>query len=452
MAPALNRQAPGLLLSWLLIDASIGVYLWLDGPSSVSRILLAGGIGLLLYVLIRRPAGSTSTIDQVEIGVALLLALELAARIAIPYRPEQPAPTVPVQGFATVALAALAFWAVGRLAAHRHGAPTESPHTSARVGLDAGALAVIVAAGILARFVIVAWDMEPGFDVHLIQQAAGRAILVGENPYLTHVYHSGYPYWPLSAVLAAAGLAAGDARWGLLLADAATVIAFIVIARNLNLPGRVGALLGSLFLWDSSGLYMTWQSLPEPLVIAFGAIGVALLTRPRARGLAAGIAFGLAVATKQLGLGLLPLLPISRHRPQRSAFAAALLVSGVILVCFLALSPAAFIEGSFTSHLVEPSRDYAINLLDPLPGIVPPFNVPFVITAIAALGAGLIVRLRWPDAVDGWLAGTVSLLFVAFSLIGISFLNYYQIPLTLLLILVLIPKDWTYGSDPTRAA
>jgi hypothetical protein len=92
--------------------------------------------------------------------------------------------------------------------------------------------------------------------------------------------------------------------------------------------------------------------------------------------------------------------------------------------------------------MIEPARDYAVNLLDPLPGVVPRLNVPLVVTGILALGAGLAVRLRWPDSIDGWLAGSAALLTVAFCLIGISFVNYYQIPLALLLILIMVPDGW----------
>jgi hypothetical protein len=93
-----------------------------------------------------------------------------------------------------------------------------------------------------------------------------------------------------------------------------------------------------------------------------------------------------------------------------------------------------------------------VNLLDPLPGVLPRLNVPFVVTGILALGIGLIVRFRWPDSIDGWLAGSVALLFVAFALIGISFLNYYQIPLALLLILVMVPDGWIPEPGAPRAA
>jgi hypothetical protein len=439
MAAAPNRRAPGLLLSWLLIDSSMGVYLWLDGPSTISRIVLAGGIGLLLFVLLRRPSGSMQpTFARIELGILVVLALELAAHIVVPFRPEVPAPTVPVPAVAAVALGV---WLMARVMRLRRATL-----------LAGGALGVVIAAAMAARFVIVAWDMEPGFDVHLIQEAAGRAILAGQNPYLTHIYDAGYPYWPLSAVLAAAGLVVGDARWGLLVADAVTAAAFIAIARNVGAPARFGAAAAALLLWNSSGLYMTWQSLPEPAVIAFGAIGIAVLTGPRPRGLLAGLAFGLAIATKQLGLGLVAFLPLSRHSSQRTAFAVAAAVSGLIVAAFLVLAPAAFLEGSVSSHLVEPSRDYAINLLDPLPGIVPRLNVPVVITGILALGIGLVVRFRWPDAIDGWLAATIALLFVAFALIGISFLNYYQIPLALLLIVLMVPDGRTVDSRPPRAA
>jgi hypothetical protein len=438
-APAPNRRAPGLLLAWLLLDASMGVYLGLNGPSTISRILLAAGIAFLLLVLLRRPpAAQRPTIQAVEIGFAALLAMELFAHIAVPFRPDQPPPTIGIPVVAGVALAALGVWLVTRLAARR------LPNGIANFAVLA-ALVVVVGAALVARFAVIAFDMEPGFDVPLIQEAAGRALLAGENPYHTYVYDSGYPYWPLAAVLGAGGALAGDARWGLVIADAVTVLAFIVIARNVGAPGRLGALAGGLFLWNSSGLLVTWESLPEPAVIALATVGVALITRPGNRGRLAGIALGCAIAVKQLGLGLLPLLPISRSRTAWTATAIATAVAGAILLPFYLLDPAAFLEGSVSSHMVEPARDFAVNLLDPLPGVVPRITVPLVVTGALALGIGLAVRLRWPDAIDGWLAGSIALLTVAFSLIGISFVNYYQIPLALLLVLVLIPDGW--GSE-----
>ena len=445
MAAAPNRRAPGLLLAWLVLDASMGVYLGLNGPSTISRILLAAGIAFLLFVLFRRPATNVRplTAPMLELGIGLLLALELVARIAVPFRPEAPAPTIPIPALAIGALVALGGWLVTR----RSGA--------AWVG--AAGLVLVVVAALAARFAIVAWDVEPGFDVHLIQDAGGRAILAGSNPYLADTaYHSGYPYWPLSAVLAAGGLLFGDARWGLLVADAVTVMAFVVTARNVGMPGRLGALAAALLLWNSSGFYLTWQSLPEPAVIALAATGIALLTGPRARGLLAGVALGLAIGVKQLGLGMLPFLPLSRDRGRWTAFAVASAVSGAILLAFLSWSPDAFLRGTISSHLVEPARDYAVNLLDPLPGIIPRLNVPFVVTAFLALGVGLAVRLRWPDSIDGWLAATAALFTIAFAFIGISFVNYYQIPLALLLLLVLIPDGWTaddrFESRAPRAA
>jgi uncharacterized membrane protein len=204
---------------------------------------------------------------------------------------------------------------------------------------------------------------------------------------------------------------------------------------------------------------MTWQSLPEPAVIAFAALGVAAITRNGNRGRLAGVALGLAVATKQLGLGLIPLLPLTRDRHRWMTFLVAGAVSAAILLPFLALNPSAFLLGSVSSHVVEPARDYAVNLLDPLPGVLPRLNVPLVVTGLLALGLGLLVRLRWPDAIDGWLAGSVILLTVAFSFIGISFVNYYQIPLALLLVLIMVPdgfvpepRDGGLEPGPSRAA
>src|SRR5262249_28090798 len=159
------------------------------------------------------------------------------------------------------------------------------------------------------------------------------------------------------------------------------------------------------------------------------------------------IAFGLAIATKQFAVGLLPLLPLSRKRQPRIAFVAAVVASASVLVPFIAADPAAFGVGSISSHLAEPARNYAFNLLDPLPGIIGPVHAPFGVTAIPAIIAGSIVRLRWPDALSGWVAATTALMIVAFALIGISFINYYQIPLALILVLALLPEATSGEAD-----
>ena len=436
MPAAPNRRAPGLLLAWLLLDVSMGIYLGLNGPSTISRILLAAGLLFLLFVLLgRAPRGKPLSFGVVEAGLAALLAAELLARVVVPYRPEPPRPTIGIPQLALLALIAPGFW-IGRRLAVRRSIDGAAPF----------AIGFVIAAALVARYLIVASDVEPGFDVHVIQISAGQALLDGQNPYaVPTAYYAGYPYWPLSAVMAAAGLLVGDARWGLVVADLVTVLAFVAVARNVGAPGRLGALAAALLLWNSSGLYMTWQSLPEPMVIAFAALAVAGLTRAGSRGWLGGIALGLAVGTKQLGLGLIPLLPLSRDRARWVAFITAGVTAAVILVPFFLLDPTRFLQGTVSSHMVEPARDYAVNLLDPLPGVLPRLNVPLVVTGILALGIGFLVRLRWPDSIDGWLAGSAALLTVAFCFIGISFVNYYQIPLALLLLLVIIPDGWTAG-------
>ncbi len=110
----------------------------------------------------------------------------------------------------------MAVWLVTRLGARRVAAGLANVTVFAAIG-------VVVGMALAARFAIIAFDIEPGFDVPLIQEAAGQALLAAQNPYHTYIYDSGYPYWPLSAVLGAFGVLAGDARWGLPVADAVTV-------------------------------------------------------------------------------------------------------------------------------------------------------------------------------------------------------------------------------------
>ena len=433
-------RAPTLLLAWVMVELSLWAYLVLDGVSTLSRITLIGGFLVVFMTLLRRPSPRLRPISwgALEAGFVVLIGLEIVPRLLGPYRHDGP-PAEPTQIWLLVP-GVLAIVGLGLVALGRRS-----------MGWLAGA-GVTLAGGmaIAARVLIVGFDVEPTFDVHLIQEAAGDALLAGQNPYLTHVYYAGYPYWPLSAVVAALGQLVGDARWSLVVADAAIPFVLALVARNMGLPARVGALAGVLYLWSASGLYVIWQGLPEPALIAFVCVAIAFATSPRvrmagasvaggSRANLAGAALGLAIGVKQLALGLLPMLLITRSRDLRHTFLAAAVTSGAIVLAFLALDPEAFIRGSVLSHLVEPAREYAVNLLDPLPGIVPRFTVPFVITAALALTLGTAVRLRWPDNVAGWLAGSVGVLMVVFGLTGISFVNYYQIPLTLLLALTLLP-------------
>ena len=279
-------SSPGLLLAWLLLDAVHGRLPRVNGPSTVSRILLAAGLLFLLYVTVAPPVSGPAA-DRRDGRGRVRGAPRAGARGARPL----PVPPGAARA-ADIAMQALALlcavWPPAGSEVCGRRLRGVSPTRSNR--RPSWSIGFVVVTAIAARVPIIANDVEPGFDVHLIQEAAGQAPCSRlQNPYsVPTVYYSGYPYWPLSALMAAGGLLFGDARWGLPVADAVTVVAFVVIARNVGAPARLGALAAALLLWNSSGLYITWQSLPEPMVIALAAVGIAILTWPTTRKTVAG--------------------------------------------------------------------------------------------------------------------------------------------------------------------
>ena len=79
-------------------------------------------------------------------------------------------------------------------------------------------------------------------------------------------------------------------------------------------------------------------------------------------------------------------------------------------------------------------RPYALNALN-WPGAA--FDVPLLLVLPASLLAGWLASSRIEDEDSAWLAASAALLLVAFLLNRIAFVNYYAIPLLLLLLLML---------------
>lgn len=416
------RRAPGMLLAWALLDAAIAVYLGLYARSTVSVGLLAAG--LVVFIVGALGVGSRPglSLGAMERSVAALVGIHLALATAIPFREAAPAPPLVIPASALGALAGLAI------------------AIFARRGLGA-ALLLAIACGVVARIGVVVADIPPTFDVPYIQRAAGDALLHGTNPYHTTVYVQGYPYWPVSAIAAAVGLAAGDARWTNIVADATTALAFVLVARSTGAGTRLGLALAAMFLWSSGGLFLTWQGFPEPLVLALAALSVAILVRMPARSTMAGVAIGLAAVTKQWGVGLLPFLAVRTGDAGRRAFLVATVTAGAIVLPFLLWDAAAFIHGSIVATLEEPGRGFALNVLEPFPGVLPPLIVPFVASAGLGLVLDAAIRLRWSSPIGGWLGGSVALYLVVFAFSGIAFPNYYALALGLLLLTLVLPDE-----------
>ena len=133
---------------------------------------------------------------------------------------------------------------------------------------------------------------------------------------------------------------------------------------------------------------------------------------------------GLAAATKQFGLGLFPVL-ILPWRAGRTALVVGVVTWLILVVPFALWHTPQFLEGTFLSHLAEPGREYALNILN-WPGIN--LDVPTWVALGAGLLAGAATTTRYAGPATRWVAGSAALLFVAFVLIRIAFVDYYAIP------------------------
>lgn len=407
-------RALNVLIAWGVLNATLGLYLFEDGLSlTVTWLLVAAALLTALALLGRGSRASRGQLEGTAVG---LLCADMLVLAIIPYRPSLPLPPGVIQAAALVGLVGVA----GSVAVRR-----------LEIGLLVAALAALV-----SRAIVIAADVQPTFDVAYIQVAAGHAVLSGTNPFLTHVYVEGFPYWPLSAIAAAGGLLAGDTRWANVVADLVTAIALVYIGAAIGMR-RLGAVLGVLWLWSFAGLFMTWEGFPEPVLISLSAASVVALTREQPRFGVAGLLVGLAIATKQFGLGLIAFMPFSGHDLRTRTLPAAVVTAALCIVPFVLWDPIAFMNGSVVGLLHASGRGFALNLLEPLPGLIARWHPPFILAALAGLAAGALARRAWRGSTTGWLASSAMLLLVVFLFNEIAFVNYYQIVLGLLACLVL---------------
>jgi hypothetical protein len=416
-------RAMGLFVAWICLDAAISIYLVAYGIGTASRLLLIAGIVLFGYVAIRGGATGDRGIDAVGTAV---VAVQCAIFVLFPFRadPGPPPPTDLYRIFPAIALIGLGI--AGVLMAARRGSGAST------AGVLTAALAAAVAIGMLFRAIILLTDAPPFFDVFYIQEAAGEALLSGIDPYLTQVWVNGYLYLPLAAISAAAGELFGDARWASIAGDLMVVVALPLFAQRIGASVRTGLVLAAVWVWWAAGLYIVWQGFPEPVLIGFAALAAAALAGEAPRTGLAGVLVGLAAATKQFGLGLIPFLPFGRGGWK--AVVAAGVTWLVVVVPFALWHSDRFFEGALFSLVREPARDYAFNVLN-WPGVS--IDPPLVLVFVISLAFGWLCQRRQDSPVGGWLAGSVGLFLVAFALNRIAFVNYFAIPMALMLFLIL---------------
>ena len=199
-----RRSGPDfwVLLTWAALDAAVAVYLRAYGVSAVSSALLVMSI-VLGAVAVATARGSATGVTGPAV---LLLIAHIAVLIPGPYRQDPPVPPTSPPAHPGRGTSRDPRWT------GRHAVVTPRWPRPAIRPLRRSASPSVVAA--FAFRVAMTPSTARRFDVPLIQVEAGQALLGGSDPYLTHVYDSGYPYLPFAAIAAAAGELIGDSRPG----------------------------------------------------------------------------------------------------------------------------------------------------------------------------------------------------------------------------------------------
>ena len=401
-----------------LLNVALATYVQQGGLGPLSVALLTVATGAAAFAVLAPPPAPGGPVTTRAIVISLVL-IELGMMIVFPFRPsiDVPSPTLPIPALSTISLLAM-LAAVGA---------ARSGRSWWLVGIG-----VVWLAAVVARVLVVGADVAPNFDVPLFQEEAARLLLGGHDPYETTIV-AAYPYGPVAIIGAAIGHVLGDVRWVQVGADLATAGALAWVGRR-QLDSFAGAAIGAMWLWSGSGLFVIWQGFPEPLMTALLIAGAVCSSShvPRA-GLASGILVGLGAATKQFG-ALPVLLLVARRGRARSIGLTALTTAALVVLPFVIANPARFLAGTVGFNIDQPLRSFALNLIPLLRIFGPGTSVPPIVAVVAGALAGLGVTWRRRSG-TAWVEATVVGLMV-FSVLGtISFVNYYEVPLGLLLLL-----------------
>lgn len=284
---------------------------------------------------------------------------------------------------------------------------------------------------------------SPVIDVFLFQRDAVNELFAGGNPYAmtfldiygkstSTVYGEGlsvdgrlifgFPYPPLSLLLAIPGHLFGDHRYSQLVAMTASG-ALMAYAR----PGRLGALAAALFLFTPRGLFVLEQSWTEPFLVFLLSATVFAACR---REILVPYLFGLFLVVKQYLVFVVPLAWLILRRPlptrdELSRWALKAVAVGAVISLPLALwDVSAFTRDVVTLQFYQPFRvdalTYPANAVSH-GGSPWPTSLAFV-AAVCAVGVSLLRAPRTPAGFAGAIALTY---FGFFSLSKQAFCNYY---------------------------
>ncbi|HEY2764292.1 MAG TPA: hypothetical protein VGJ13_09815 [Pseudonocardiaceae bacterium] len=283
-----------------------------------------------------------------------------------------------------------------------------------------GQVAAVALAVASAGYALVVLGGIPVIDVWALLQGAGKGLAAGHNPYeLTFPAsppgqtHDCFTYLPATALLTAPGVWLGDARW----AELVLLIAAVAVL-TWQQQGRGGARLGLavLLLVLPGTVYLVQQSWTETLLLP--ALVATALLADRGRFGWAAVAFGVALATKQHVLLLMPLLPFCRFRLRDLATAGA--TAAALTLPWLLANPNRFYTCTTDFFLSADAPRTSLSLWLHVPE---PLRLPLL---AVALPIGYLLAWRYcPRSGTGFLVGA-GVVFTTFGLVNKqTFLNQW---------------------------
>ncbi len=282
---------------------------------------------------------------------------------------------------------------------------------------------------------------QPGIDTWFIHQEACETLMRGVNPYaikLKDIYGSqspyfapgvsvggflqhGYPYPPLSLLLAFPGYALfGDHRYSNLLC-ATLSGAFIAYAR----PGPRAALAAVLFLLTPRGFQVIEDSWTEPYALMlFTATVFCACRAPRWMPIPLGLFFAVKQYTPILFPASLLLLgpgPFDLKAAARM-YALAAAAALVVTLPFFLWDPRAFVWSAIRIPMMGPYRPDSLGFLPMFTKTGPVSPVPSLVFLLAACA---LIWWRVPRTPAGFAGAAAVTALGFFALSKQAFLNYY---------------------------
>jgi hypothetical protein len=295
---------------------------------------------------------------------------------------------------------------------------------------------------VAAHFALGVWTIHqspaPAIDVHIFQRDAITALRHGTNPYgltFANIYgdgafygpgmavrgrlHFGYPYFPMSLLLAMPGqLLAGDHRYAQLMA-----LELAAVLMALTRPKGFGAIAAILFLTTPRIFFVLEQSWTEPFVVLglTAVVFVAVRQAPIVPWL-----FGLFIGLKQYLVLAIPgaLMLVRDARELLGFFGKSFIAGSAVTLPFVLWNPQAFWKSVVALQFYQPFRVEALSYLSWW--TLRDHSAPSAGVAFFAASAATVLALwRLPRTPAGF-AFTIALTFFAFFAFNKqAFCNYY---------------------------